>query len=243
MQFQLFVLKVTLVCIFSAFQVNAQDIKFKTGNDSLSYSTGYNIGMNVLNQIEFDSLLLNVNFLLDGFQDALLQKKAKISEAKMQEFLSELQKTIEERRQKQMEAREKELKKQGEENLAKAQKFLKENKTNPSVVETSSGLQYKVIKMGTGKKPTLANKATVHYKGTLIDGTVFDESYSRGQPLTFELDKVIPGFQEGLTLMPEGSKFILYIPPSLGYGDRAVGQIPPNSLLIFEVELLNISDK
>ncbi len=141
-----------------------------------------------------------------------------------------------------MEAQEKEMKKQAEENLKKAKAFLEENKKKEGVNETQSGLQFKVLKLGTGKRPVATSKVKVHYKGTLLDGTVFDESYSRGNPMEFELDKVIRGFQEGLLMMPEGSKFVFYIPPQLGYGERAVGKIPPNSLLIFEVELFEVKD-
>ncbi|MFN3269212.1 MAG: FKBP-type peptidyl-prolyl cis-trans isomerase, partial [Candidatus Kapaibacteriota bacterium] len=169
-------------------------------------------------------------------------KQPQIPETEIQKYLTELQSYLEKRRKLQMEAQEKEMKKQAEENLKKAKAFLEENKKKEGVNETQSGLQFKVLKLGTGKRPVATSKVKVHYKGTLLDGTVFDESYSRGNPMEFELDKVIRGFQEGLLMMPEGSKFVFYIPPQLGYGERAVGKIPPNSLLIFEVELFEVKD-
>ncbi|MFN3781649.1 MAG: FKBP-type peptidyl-prolyl cis-trans isomerase, partial [Candidatus Kapaibacteriota bacterium] len=184
----------------------------------------------------------DVNLLILGTSDALLEKQSKIPESVVAQYIAELQMIITKRRQEQMARAEKELKEQAEKNLKAAQTFLEENKKKPDINETNSGLQYKVLKLGSGKKPLATNKVKVHYRGTLLDGTVFDDSYSRGNPAEFELDKVIRGFQEGLLNMPEGSKFILYIPPSLGYGDRQVGKIPPNSLLIFEVELFEVKD-
>lgn len=216
--------------------------KLRTHKDSTSYSVGFNVGKSIVNQANFDSLDLNFNLVLSGFTDGISSKQPQIPEAEIQKYLAELQSYIEKRRKELAEKQEKELKKQAEENLRKAQTFLQENKNKEGVNETPSGLQFKVLKLGTGKKPVATSKVKVHYKGTLLDGTVFDDSYSRGNPMEFELDKVIRGFQEGLMLMPEGSKFVFYIPPQIGYGDRQVGRIPPNSLLIFEVELFEVKD-
>jgi FKBP-type peptidyl-prolyl cis-trans isomerase FklB len=127
-------------------------------------------------------------------------------------------------------------------NLKAGEDFLAANKNKPGVVALPSGLQYEIITEGTGVKPTASNKVTCHYHGTLIDGTVFDSSVRRGQPATFPLNAVIKGWTEGLQLMPTGSKWRFFIPPSLGYGERQVSaQIGPNSTLIFEVELLGVS--
>ena len=129
-----------------------------------------------------------------------------------------------------------------EANLQAGQKFLDENGKRPGVVVLASGLQYEIITEGTGPKPTAKDKVTCHYHGTLIDGTVFDSSVSRGQPATFPLNMVIKGWTEGLQLMTVGSKWRFFIPPQLAYGDRQVSaQIGPNSTLIFDVELLGIS--
>lgn len=127
-------------------------------------------------------------------------------------------------------------------NLKAGQEFLEENKNKPGVTALPSGLQYEVLEMGTGEKPTEMSKVTCHYHGTLTNGTIFDSSVQRGQPATFPLNMVIKGWTEGLQLMPVGSKFRFYIPPHLGYGDRQVSaQIGPNSTLIFDVTLLSIS--
>lgn len=126
------------------------------------------------------------------------------------------------------------------ESIAAGKKFLEENKLKEGVITTESGLQYEVIKMGKGAKPTATDKVKVHYHGTLTDGTVFDSSVDRGEPITFALNQVIPGWTEGVQLMPVGSKFRFYVPQELGYGARQAGSIPPYSTLIFEVELLGI---
>ena len=124
--------------------------------------------------------------------------------------------------------------------IAAGKKFPEENKLKEGVITTESGLQYEVIKMGKGAKPTATDKVKVHYHGTLTDGTVFDSSVDRGEPITFALNQVIPGWTEGVQLMPVGSKFRFYVPQELGYGARQAGSIPPYSTLIFEVELLGI---
>jgi FKBP-type peptidyl-prolyl cis-trans isomerase len=125
-------------------------------------------------------------------------------------------------------------------NATEGDKFLLENRVKEGVVVTDSGLQYKVVTMGDGARPAATDTVTVHYRGTLLDGTEFDSSFSRNQPMTFQLDKVIPGWTEGVQLMPVGSKFMFYIPSSLAYGPNGGGPIGPNATLIFEVELLGI---
>lgn len=126
-------------------------------------------------------------------------------------------------------------------NIKAGEQFLAKNKTRPGVKTTASGLQYEVISEGTGPKPTAADTVTVNYKGTLIDGTEFDNSYKRGQPISFPVAGVIRGWTEALQLMSEGSKYKLYIPHELGYGTNDVGSIPAGSTLVFEVELLKVS--
>ena len=109
------------------------------------------------------------------------------------------------------------------------------------MITTESGLRYEVLELGDGPKPTLADSVTVHYRGELTDGSVFDSSYDRGEPAVFPLGRVVPGWKEGIQLMPVGSKFRFEIPPDLGYGSRGMGPIPPNSTLVFQVELLGIN--
>ncbi|MEZ8465937.1 FKBP-type peptidyl-prolyl cis-trans isomerase [Vibrio splendidus] len=131
--------------------------------------------------------------------------------------------------------------KSGEENIEQGQQFLVENGTKEGVVTTESGLQYLVLEEGTGTEhPTKNSKVTVHYHGTLIDGTVFDSSVERGEPISFALKQVIKGWQEGLTYMVEGQKVRLFIPSQLAYGKGGSGPIPPSSTLIFDVELISI---
>ena len=125
-------------------------------------------------------------------------------------------------------------------NAAEGDKFLLENRVKEGVQVTDSGLQYKVVVMGEGAKPAASDKVTVHYRGTLLNGEEFDSSYSRNQPTSFQLDQVIPGWTEGVQLMPVGSKFMFYIQPGLAYGANGGGPIGPNATLIFEVELLSI---
>ncbi len=139
-------------------------------------------------------------------------------------------------------ANEKKMAKQFGDNREAGEKFLAENKTKEGVQVTPSGLQYKVIKQGTGAIPTAESKVSVHYRGTLIDGTEFDSSYKRNKPTTFAANAVIKGWTEALTMMPVGSKWELYIPQELAYGSRNQGQIKPFSTLIFEVELLGIEE-
>jgi FKBP-type peptidyl-prolyl cis-trans isomerase FklB len=131
--------------------------------------------------------------------------------------------------------------KEAEKNKEEGQAWLEENRSRPGVVETESGLQYKVIEEGTGKSPTASDRVKCHYEGRLIDGTIFDSSYERGQPAEFALRGVIRGWTEGLQLMKEGGKYELYIPSDLGYGPRGGGQlIGPNATLIFVIELLEV---
>jgi len=131
-------------------------------------------------------------------------------------------------------------KKLAEENRARAEAFWNENRTKDGVQQTASGLQYLVLQAGDGASPTASDTVKVHYHGTLLDGTVFDSSVERGQPISFGLNQVISGWTEGLQLMQEGGKSRLFIPAPLAYGDRAAGVIPPGSMLIFDVELLEV---
>ena len=125
-------------------------------------------------------------------------------------------------------------------NAAEGDKFMLENHSKEGVQITDSGLQYKVLEMGDGAKPSATDKVKVHYRGTLLNGEEFDSSYARGEPISFQLNQVIPGWTEGVQLMPVGSKFMFYIPPDLAYGPAGGGPIGPNATLIFQVELLGI---
>jgi len=199
----------------------------KSETDSLSYALGVNIASSFKNA-KLDEI--NYKAMARAIQDVYSKDSSKIKmndeEAikYIQDFFNRREMRI------------------AQENLEASNKFLEENKTKEGVVVDSSGLQYKVVQEGTGPMPTAEDIVKVHYKGTLIDGTQFDSSYDRGEPAQFKLNQVIPGWTIGLQKMKVGSKFILYIPSELGYGERVRPGSPigPNQALIFEVELLDI---
>ena len=203
--------------------------------DKVSYSIGVDIGRTMKDR----SIDVDPDFLSKGLRDGLTGGKLLLDEEDMLETLNAFQKeTI---------AKQQELaKKLGEKNKKEGDAFLAANKEKEGVKTLTSGLQYKVIKAGpgTGKKPKATDMVTAHYRGTLIDGTEFDSSYSRGKPVTFPVKGVIPGWTEALQLMEEGEKWQLFVPSNLGYGERGAGsQIGPNATLIFEVELISIQEK
>ena len=205
-------------------QLRAAPVTF---NDSASYA----IGRDIYNQWNAQQLGI------DGRMAGLAMMECAIAQPRFGDnvahpLLQRFQRAFEERSQA-----------AGRENIEKGEKFLKEISNNKSVYTTKSGLKYRKIKDGNGKKPKATDRVKVHYTGKLIDGTTFDSSVDRGQPITFGLGDVIPGWTEGLQLMDEGSKYMLYIPYNLGYGMRDMGNIPAGSTLVFEVELLEINPK
>jgi FKBP-type peptidyl-prolyl cis-trans isomerase FklB len=220
-----------LTIIFAAFTLvlpifgQEKSPPFKDQKDKFSYSIGLNIGSNLSKQ----KIEINPDMVTAGIKDAIAGKP-QLTQDQIKEVMTTFEKDME---QKQKAA--------GEKSAAEGAKFLEENKKKEGVKTTSSGLQYKVIKEGTGPQPKATDIVTVNYRGTLINGTEFDSSYKRGEPATFPLNGVIKGWTEGVQLMKVGSKYQLFIPSQLGYGDRAVGpDITPNSTLIFDVELLGI---
>jgi FKBP-type peptidyl-prolyl cis-trans isomerase FklB len=221
---------VVLGILFLASHLNAQETPvLKDQRDKVSYIIGMDIGMNLKKQaIDIDS-----NILAKGVKDALSGAKPLLTQKEIQETMAAFQK--------EMMAKKEEVAKQ---NKKDGEIFLSENKKKEGVKTLLSGLQYKVIKAGTGKKPKSTDTVTVHYRGTLIDGTEFDSSYKRGQTVSFPVSGVIPGWTEGLQLMEEGAKWQLFIPSNLAYGERGTGGIiGPNATLIFEVELVSIQEK
>jgi FKBP-type peptidyl-prolyl cis-trans isomerase len=202
-----------------------------TNEQKVSYIIGYDIGKN-LPPFNYD-----VQMFLKGLQEAFDQKPSQISDQDVQQIMMAWQQQIQAEQQSRANV-------EVDQNKALGQAFLEKNRKEPGVQETASGLQYKVVTMGTGPKPASAtDKVRVHYEGTLLDGTVFDSSFQRGQDVSFGLNQVIAGWTEGVQLMPVGSKFIFYIPSDLAYGDRGhQGAIPPGATLIFTVELFGINE-
>ena len=195
-----------------------------------SYAIGRNIGMNLKQQ----DLQLDTEQLLKGMKDALGGQPSLLTDAEMEQTLGALQQEMQAKQQATTAAAGAKAAKEGE-------AFLAANAAKPGVVTLPSGLQYKVLTAGTGKKPAATDTVVVHYRGTLTDGTEFDSSYKRNQPAKFKVNQVIPGWTEALQLMPVGSKWQLVIPAKLAYGERgAGGAIPPNAVLVFEVELQGI---
>jgi FKBP-type peptidyl-prolyl cis-trans isomerase len=209
-------------------QSSADAAKLESEDAKINYAVGWQLGADYKRQ----DVPLDGDALVAGAQDALAGKDARVPEQEQRELLAKVQ-------QRRMAAQQATQAAEGEKNLAAAKAFLEENKAKEGVKTLPSGLQYKVVTEGKGPKPTANDTVTVNYRGTLIDGTEFDSSYGRGQPATFPLNRVIPGWTEGVQLMSEGSKYILYVPPDLGYGERGAGaKIPPQSALVFEVELV-----
>ena len=193
----------------------------------------YIIGMDIGNNLKKQSIDVDPNILSKGIKDALAGGKPLLTEQEISETMAAFQK--------EMMAKQEQVAKK---NKAEGDAFLSENKKKEGVKTLPSGLQYKVIKAGTGKKPKSTDTVTTHYRGTLTNGTEFDSSYKRGQTVSFPVSGVIPGWTEALQLMEEGAKWQLFIPSNLAYGERgAGGLIGPNATLIFEVELISIQEK
>jgi FKBP-type peptidyl-prolyl cis-trans isomerase FklB len=224
-------LMAVLGIVLLACQVNAgENLVLKDQKDKVIYSIGMNIGNNLKKQ----SIDVNPDVLAQGIKDALSGSKALMTEQEVNETIMAFQKEMS---AKQIER----LKELGEKNKKEGEAFLAENKKKEGIITLPSGLQYKVINEGTGETPELTDVVTVNYRGTLIDGTEFDSSYRRGQPATFPVNAVIAGWAEALQLMKVGSKWLLFIPSDLAYGERGAGRdIGPNATLIFDVELLSI---
>jgi FKBP-type peptidyl-prolyl cis-trans isomerase len=208
-------------------------LNLKTQKDKFSYALGMNLGKNLHQQ----SVEVDPNILARGLKDALTGGKTLLSDDEARATLTAAQADVRAKQQEKMQQASSANKKEGED-------FLATNKTKDGVVTLPSGLQYKILTAGAGPKPTASDTVVCNYRGTLINGTEFDSSYKRGQPATFPVGGVIKGWTEALQLMPVGSKWQLFIPADLAYGDRGAGaDIGPGATLIFEVELLSIQDK
>ena len=206
------------------------DVELKSFEQKLSYMLGQQTG----NNIKESPTEIDIDIFVRGIKDSLKGNKSLLSAEETNQVRQEFSRQVQETRNQKMAAL-------SGKNLKDGEAFLAENKKKEGIVTTDSGLQYKVLKQGDGPKPQSTDKVTVHYRGTLLDGTEFDSSYKRGQPASFQVGGVIRGWTEALQLMNVGSKYQLFIPAGLAYGQRGAGQkIGPNSMLIFDVELLNI---
>lgn len=202
----------------------------KTDADKLSYSIGSDLGKNFKRQ----SIDINPAAMTQGISDAMGNGKSLMTEEQMKDVLTKFQKDV-------MAKRSAEFSKKSADNKVVGEKFLTENKAKPGIVVLPSGLQYKIIKNGSGTRPNKDDMVTVEYTGHLINGEVFDSTSKTGKPATFKLSQVIPGWTEALQLMPAGSTWEIYVPASLAYGDRTVGgPIGPNETLIFNIHLISV---
>jgi FKBP-type peptidyl-prolyl cis-trans isomerase FklB len=207
----------------------ADKLELKDQRDKESYSLGYQFG----ESLKIQALDVNLDVYTSAIRDALAGKAPQLSQEEIRATIMDLQKRA-------MAAQQKAVKEQGDKNLAEGKAFLTSNAKKEGVKTLPSGLQYKILAEGSGKTPKATDEVTVNYKGSLVDGREFDNSYKRGAPTNFRVDKVIRGWTEALQLMKEGSKWELFIPPELGYGERGAGPVPPTSVLIFEVELISV---
>lgn len=207
--------------------------ELKTQKEKNSYA----VGMSMAASIKMNAIDVDVDALVQGIRDSISGGKMLMTEEQARETVTALQKDLQAKMQEKAKVQAVKNKKEGEE-------FLAKNRGKEGVKTLPDGLQYKVITEGKGKTPSATDTVTVNYRGTLIDGTEFDSSYKRGEPATFPVNGVIRGWTEALQLMKEGSKWQLFIPPSLAYGERGAGSaIGPNATLIFEVELIKVGGK
>ena len=211
----------------------AETQKLITEKEKVSYSIGLSLGKNLSQQ----SIEIDVQVFAKGIEDAMSGVTPLLTDQEIRVVMSNLQKRLADRKKE-------EEKIESGKNMEEGLKFLEENKNRKGVITLPSGLQYEIIRQGTGSIPKVDDTVVTNYEGTLIDGTVFDSSYKRGQPATFPVNGVIKGWTEALQLMKTGAKWKLYIPSELAYGPRSAGpNIGPNSTLIFDIELLEIKPK
>jgi len=212
-------LTLSALALCSSVSIAAETAAPQSENDKAIYSLGYDLGT----ELKDHTLELNQELLLQGVKDAIEGNKPLVKTTGRNRALAQIRAQ------------------RVQHNLEQSQAFLAENAKKDSVVTLDSGLQYRVIKAGEGKSPQATDSVSVNYRATLIDGTELDSSYERGKPSTYKVQKVIRGWREALLMMKEGDKWELYIPPQLGYGKRGMrNRIPPNSALIYEVELIAV---
>jgi len=215
------------IAVLATTQVaTAQEQVLQSTEQKASYAIGHNLANDYTNpDVPFD-----MNALLAGFRDGLMKKPSLVSDEEADAVLEKFRAIVQAN-----------MKKRADMQAAKGVQYLQENAKRPEVKVTKSGLQYEVIKPGTGAQPKPSDTVVCHYKGVMVDGTKFDSSYDRGEPARFPVQRVIPGWTEALQMMKVGGKWKLYIPSDLAYGPQGNRGIPPNSVLIFDIELLDIA--
>jgi FKBP-type peptidyl-prolyl cis-trans isomerase len=209
-------------------------VTLKNEKDSISYVIGVDIANSLKNAGVEE---INYNNFVAGLNDAMEESELKIEEAKIRPYMQQYFAKLQEKKKQEME-----VKKQT--NLDEGHQFLEKNKEKEGIIVTESGLQYEIIEEGTGKSPEATSLVVCNYRGTLLDGTEFDTSYGKEKPAEFQLNRVIPGWTEGIQLMKEGAKYKFYIPTEIAYGERVRpgGKIEPNMAIIFEVELIEVKE-
>jgi FKBP-type peptidyl-prolyl cis-trans isomerase len=219
--------------VISGCQGKVTKSDLKTQKDKVSYSIGLDIGKNMKTQ----SIDIDPKAFLQGIKDGMSDSSVAhlLTDVEIQQVMMQFQKEM-------IAKQTAKLKATGEKNKIDGEKFLAANKNKPGVITLASGLQYKVIKSGSGKTPKASDKVTANYKGSLLDGTEFDNSYKRGEPATFPVSNIIKGWTEALLLMKEGDVWEVYLPANLAYGEQGAGQqIGPNAVLVFQIELLKVN--
>lgn len=211
--------------------------------DSEDKKIGYSMGMTFANRMKNDLPEIEVDAFVQGIVDGLEDNESQMTEEEIQETLQAFQQKMMEEQQQAQQDMQNQKNSDASENKARAEEFLAENAERDEVTVTESGLQYEVLEEGDGTSPDATDTVTVHYTGTLIDGTTFDSSRERGEPVSFPLQNVIAGWTEGLQLMKEGGRIKLYLPPELAYGPGGQGSIGPNEALIFDVELISVDEE
>jgi FKBP-type peptidyl-prolyl cis-trans isomerase FklB len=208
----------------------SEKMPLNTDTDKISYSIGIDIGQSLTEQ----NIQINLKALTLGIEDAMQNKPLQLSKEELEAALLKLQAQM-------LEKKNEAMSQVAQSNIEQAREFLADNKTKSGIHTLDNGLQYRIIKSGEGPQPTRDDSVTTHYRGKLLDGSEFDSSYARGEPVQFPVTGVIPGWQEALVRMQPGAKWELFVPAELAYGERGVGNlIGPNAMLIFEIELLNI---
>lgn len=224
-KFFLSAVSISLLSLFTCAQAQLNSVEQKAS---------YAIGVDLAHNLRSQGIELDVSTFLQGLEDALKQQKLKLTNEQMAEAIETFSRNLEEKKQAKLQTAAKT-------NAQRGKEFLAQNKSKPNIIRLESGLQYRIIEPGKGNTPTENDVIIAHYRGTLIDGTEFDSSFSRGTPIEFKLNNVIPGWQEALKRMSPGAKWEIFVPAELAYGERGAGNIiGPNETLIFEIHFIAI---